>query len=173
MLPMNMKPQNFGGLGVEKWEDYCGRIGLSGSRAYREFVRQVVYDHFNLHNSLYPEFDINDFEFESIYLSVKEIKNSVRYFRNEQVDWWGEQYEEFKETNYPYIIFEKMSENKTPPFPPVIIQESTFSNNDGKALGSPFHLVEGTHRVSYLLHMAKIGDIEWNSTHEFIILKKV
>ncbi len=174
MLNDTIKPINFATFEIEEWENYCERVGITEeSEAKKQFYRQVVYDHFDHHNNHYPTFEIDQFNFELIELSVAEVNEKIRYFNNRPLnDWWGAQYDEFEQADQQYIIYQFMSQNHTVPFPPILIDSTSWENKDALPLGSPLHLVEGTHRVSYLLRMAERGIISWGSRHEFVLLTR-
>lgn len=171
MLNQYLKPLSFGKWDQETWEDYVKRVNVPEERAIREFYRQVIFDHWEHHNDHYPAFEVSDYNYEIVALTVMEVRANVNFFPGEKLeDMWGGQYEWFEEENREYIIYQSMSKNKTPPFPPVIIDTSNLVDDEWRVYGRPLHLIEGTHRVSYLIHMAKRGLVSWDSTHEFVQL---
>lgn len=171
MLAEALKPIGFDTFGKESWDDYRQRLGLPEEYAVQQFYRQVVYDHFLHFNDHYPDFNIEDYRIEVEYLSAQEANNLIRFFNDEAMDWWGEQYEEFKRENFDYIIFQEMSKNLTFPFPPILIEPTKLKGEGWRACGHPLHLIEGTHRVSYLRHMLSEGITSPDSKHQFIILR--
>ena len=72
MLPSEYKAQNYHEWNQERWDEYFLRLGLPDDEAKRQFFRQVVYDHFEHHNKHYPNFEIEDYEYSLIQLSVSE-----------------------------------------------------------------------------------------------------
>lgn len=171
MLPDKFKPLNYHEQDHEKWDDYIDRISVPDDEAKRQFFRQVVYDHFEHHNYHYPDFEIDDYNYEIVNLSVLDIRDKVRYFPGVALSqMWALQYDQFEGTNHSYSIYQEMSRNKTPPFPPVIIDSSKLIDKDWRIYGRPLHLIEGTHRTSYLLRMAERDIITWESLHEFVLL---
>lgn len=56
--------------------------------------------------------------------SAQEANDNIRFFDNEVMDRWGTQYDEFMPENQNYLIYQAMSKNLTPPFPPVVIDSS-------------------------------------------------
>ena len=62
-----------------------------------------------------------------------------------------------------------MMKTGTWPFPPVVI-EAGFARSLGAPtyIGRPFHLIEGTHRVSYALRMMEVGLVERTKPVEII-----
>ena len=171
VLPIDLKALNYHERDQEKWEDYVVRVGVPEDGPIRQFYCQVVYDHFEHHNDHYPDFLIGDYEFKITKLTVADVKNKVRFFNGESlVEMWGFQYDEFEKKDYDYVIFQRMSHEKTPPFPPIIIDSSKLVDNSWREYGRPLHLIEGTHRASYLLRMAERNIIDWESEHDFVLL---
>lgn len=172
MLPDSIKPIHFGTFDIEEWEDYRQRLFLPDEGAEKEFYRQVVYDHFDDFNERFPHFDIAKCSFELIELTVKEMDQMVKSFRNtnEELKHWGLQYDDFEKRNYDYSIFQYMSKHHKPPFPPVIMNTKNIEDNGWREYGKPYHLVEGTHRVSYLFRMAERGIISKNCSFQFVLV---
>lgn len=170
MLPVDIRPFNFGSFEREEWEAYRSRLVLPEDEAILQFYRQVVYDHFDHFNDHYPDFELSDYDFEIKILSAVEARDTIRFFRGDTLDSWGFQFDEFERRNHVYIIYHEMSKNKTFPFPPIIIEPSKLQGKDWRECGRPLHLIEGTHRVSYLRRMLTRGLIEANSLHRFVLL---
>lgn len=135
-----------------------------------QFYRQVVYDHFSHFNEHYPDFNLELYGFEILEMTAESAYDSIRQFRGEVVDWWSEQYDHFAEINYDYIIFQTMSKTGTFPFPPIILDPSLIKNVGWNECGLPYHLIEGTHRVSYLRHILEKKIISPMSLHKFVFL---
>ena len=91
MLPDHIKPINFGDFNKEEWNSYLGRLVLPEDEALRQFYQQVVYDHFDHHNEHYPDFDIDAYTYSFVFLTAQEVKEKVRGFNNELIDWWSQQ----------------------------------------------------------------------------------
>ncbi|MEW8508990.1 MAG: hypothetical protein AB2598_20080 [Candidatus Thiodiazotropha sp.] len=171
MLPTDLKALNYHKWDKEEWEAYVNRIGVPEDKAKRQFFRQVVYDHFEHHNEHYPEFEIDNYEYNIVKLSVLEVRDKVGFFYGKSIaEMWGDQYDQFEEDNADYLIFKKMSQEKTPPFPPIVIDSCQLVDKSWRVYGRPLHLIEGTHRTSYLIRMAERGIIAWQSEHEFVLL---
>lgn len=172
MLPLDYKPINFDKpFEKEPWEAYLTRIGLTDSRPEREFFRQVVYDHFDHFNYHYPCFVLSGYRLSMIQLTVNQVEQQIRYFHNDKItDEWKLQFDEFLKVDYQYLVFQRMKNDGTPPFPPVLIDSSKLID-DTWVYGRPLHLIEGTHRTSYLVRMAELGMIAWDSEHDFVLLQ--
>lgn len=169
MLSIAVKPINFATFNIEPWEDYSVRLALPNNRPEREFYRQVVYDHFDHFNHHYPDLKLDDYKVSIVNLTAKEVDERVRYFNNERVNFWSKQFDHYLEADQDYIVFQRMKKDGTPPFPPILIDSSKLV--DGAWIyGRPLHLIEGTHRTSYLIRMAELDIIEWKSIHEFVLL---
>ena len=104
-----------------------------------------------------------------VRLTVTEVEERVRYFDNELVTFWSTQFDQYLEADQDYIIFQRMKNDGTPPFPPILIDSSRLADGT-RTYGRPLHLVEGTHRTSYLVRMAELGLIARESLHEFVLL---
>ena len=171
MLTKSLRPIGFDDYQKEEWDVYWARVStIDASEAHREFFRQVVYDHFDHFNEHYPDFTIEDYEFTLKIYTVKEVDELVRFFMNVKMELWTEQFDEFQKSNHPYFIFQRMSKDLTPPFPPIFIDSSELIDKDWRVYGRPLHLIEGTHRFSYLIHMARKNIISWSSAHKFVLL---
>jgi hypothetical protein len=171
MLPEILKPFNYGCWDREEWSAYVERLDLPDQEAIRQFYRQVVYDHLDHFNNHFPDFELDDYAIGMEQFTAAQANDQVRFLGNKEMDWWGEQYDEFAAKNQPYIIYQEMSKNLTPPFPPVLIHSTQLVDSGWCTYGRPFHLVEGTHRVSYLRHMLHKGLITPDSTHNFVVLR--
>jgi len=171
MLPEILKPFNYDSRNREEWSAYVERLGLPEHEATLQFYRQVVYDHLDHFNRHYPEFELDDYAPEIECFTAEQANDLVRTLGNKEMDCWGEQYDEYAKKNQPYIIYQEMSKHLTPPFPPVLMYSSHLVDNGLRVYGRPFHLVEGTHRVSYLRHMLSKGLITASSGHKFVVLR--
>lgn len=169
MFPKTIKPLRFEEIDQEGWESYKERLSLPNDRALLQFYRQVVFDHWRHFNDVLPDFLIEQHEFEIRHMTVEEVERKVRYFGNEDLGaFWAEQFDLFHKKNQDYMVFQYMKEHLTPPFPPILLDPSALIPRKHWDYGRPIHLVEGTHRVSYLIRMAQREIIPWSSSHEFV-----
>lgn len=171
MLPSEVKPHGFNTWDKEDWSDYRARHSLPDCEATLEFYRQVVYDHFEHFNEHYPEFDLAAYWFSVEYMTAEEAYDRIKFFHNKPMTEWGAQYDYFKKVNHDYSIYQHMSKELTPPFPPILIQSALLVDSGWRVYGRDIHLIEGTHRVSYLRRMLELGEIEPESLHKFVILR--
>lgn len=171
MLPIELKPKNYDSFDREPWGQYVERLHLPDDEATRQFYRQVVYDHLDHFNDHYPDFELSDYSISLEMFTAQEANDNIRYLCNKPIDWWADQYDEFAKKNYPYVIYQEMSKNLTPPFPPVVVEASRLVDCGWRVYGRPYHLVEGTHRVGYMRHMLAQGIIASGSLHAFVVLR--
>ena len=169
MLPVKLKPRGFDQRDKETWESYCSRLSLTQDEAQREFYRQVVYDHFDHFNDLYPGFELDQYRPLISEMTASVAQARIRYFDNVRMTKWSWQYDEFERKDWDYHVFQHMREKGTVPFPPILIDASDLSH-DRYIYGQPLHLIEGTHRVSYLNRMLERELISPDSSHKFVIL---
>ena len=170
MLPKTLRPIGFNTWEREEWEQYRTRLSLPNDEAVLQFYRQVIYDHFEHFNDHYPSFKLKNYVIVTRQYTAQEAYDLVWFFKSEVMNWWGEQYEEYAKRNQKYIIFEAMSMTLTFPFPPILIEPRLLKNKGRNECGRPLHLIEGTHRVSYLRHMLETGRIHPSSRHLFVVL---
>ena len=87
------------------------------------------------------------------------VYENIRYDNNEEVDFWSTHFDSQRSSGESkYEVFTHMVSNGEWPFPPVIV-EAAFAATIGAptSIGKPYHLIEGTHRVSYLRRMIQLG----------------
>lgn len=157
----------------EAWLKYLSRIGEYAHRIDHRFLSEICYEHGQRFNDYFPDFNLDTHKIEIRSVTARQVQRYVRYDENEPVTFWAEQFDQFRaKAHYRYPIFEHMIRNRTWPFPPVVIDNTNgFATSLGmRALGSPWHLVEGTHRVSYLNRMLELGLITPSSQHEIFWL---
>jgi len=125
-----------------------------------DFIIQICFEHPDRFNEYFPGFDPACHCAQRIEKTIGWVYDSVRYDGNEAVDFWSGQFDFFRESNQQsYAVFAHMMRHRTWPFPPVII-EADFAASLGAAierLGKPYHLIEGTHRVSYARRMLELA----------------
>lgn len=174
MLHERLRPANFGELSCEPWEGYAKRHGLPQGDALTQFYRQVVYDHFEHFNDHFPAFELSDYTFSFVSLTASEAVERIRFFNRDTLDNWGWQYAHFEKLmsegkHRGYVIFDEMSTRLTFPFPPIIVDTSKLPDNTWRVYGRPLHLIEGTHRHSFLRHMLTRGLIKPDSQHVYVL----
>lgn len=171
MLPEKWKYFGANDLSREAWSDYWARQDFANDEATREFVRQVIYDHFDHFNEHYPNFEFGDYHFCIESWTARRAYNDIRFFQNATMDDWGLQFDQFEEMDFDYMIFREMKANRTFPFPPVVIDSCRLEDEGWRVYGRPYHLIEGTHRVSYLRRMLDRALVAGDSWHSFVVLR--
>ncbi len=124
-----------------------------------DFILQICFEHPDLFDELLPAFDPMEHCAVRVERELGWIYDNVRYRNNRELDFWYQQFDEFWESNNTdYEIYTHMIETGTWPFPPVIIAaEFAVSLGALEGVGRPYHLIEGTHRVSYARRMIEAG----------------
>jgi hypothetical protein len=174
VLDSHLRPQGFGILAQETWEAYSSRLELPNHEPTRQFYRQVVYDHYEYFNDQYPWFVMDDYEFVSISLRADKIARDIRYFDGEPLNtssFWHDQFDYFFDTQPDYAVFTEMMRRRTFPFPPIVLDPRDVPEGEGRSYGKPLHLIEGTHRVSYLTRMLELGLITGDSQHDLVLVQ--
>jgi hypothetical protein len=169
MLAKELKPIGFDTWEKEPWESYCSRLALPDSEGARQFFRQIPYDHFDHFNERYPDFEIGEYDLSIVRLTADEAAAKIRFFGNREMRMWCWQYDEFERKNQNYPVFRFMAKNGTYSFPPVVIDPKNL-RHDSYVYGKPLHLIEGTHRLSYLIRMLERGLILPESVHNFVFV---
>lgn len=156
----------------ESWEAYSKRLNVTDKEEKRYFIRHVIFDHFSNFTGRFPWFSNDVFTYRFENWKADQIHETVKYDRGEELDFW---YDHVKLNPDPRLTLLKyMFDEKTWPTPVVIFD---FSENPEviQNLGdriTPIHLIEGTHRVSYLKKMLIMGLIDGKSKHKILVLRK-
>lgn len=120
-----------------------------------DFILQICFEHPGRFNDFLPRFDVRRHMARRVRRTAGWVYDNVRYDDNQPVDFWFEHFDSpLASGRSDYEIFNHMIEHGEWPFPPVII-DSAFAATLGapENIGNPYHLIEGTHRVSYLRRM--------------------
>jgi len=138
-----------------------------------DFICQICFEHPNRFDNIFPNFDPHLHSALRTKKTMRWIYDHVRYDDNEDLDFWFEHFDENHAKPYPkYEIYNYMIEHKNWPFPPVII-EAEFGSLLGASikLGQPYHLIEGTHRVSYARRMQQLGLLDSSKEMDLIEIR--
>ena len=137
-----------------------------------DFISQICFEHPCRIDSLLPHFDVKLHAAQRVSRSVSWFYDNVRYERNQELDFWGWQFDNFLasgKTNYK--IFTHMIAEKNWPFPPVILAANfAFQLGAPKDIGRPYYLIEGTHRASYMRRMMQLEMVPGDKLVELIEL---
>ncbi len=170
-----MLPKNLNGPGTlftpEAASAFIARAHDRYPQLPKDFVSQACYEHADRFDEYFPLFDVAKHAVIERKVTSDWVYHNLRYDENESLEsdnFYGWQYEEYLNSGSDYSIFVEMKKNKTWPFAPIIV-ESSFAMSElgsNSTLGSPYHLFEGTHRVSYLLKMLSLDLIKSHSLHK-------
>ena len=118
----------------------------------RDFILQICFEHPCRFDELFPRFDVELHSAVRIVKSTAWIHDNVRYDRGESVDFWCERFHSLYSTSeVSDEVFRPMIQNGTWHFPPVVIEfKFALSLGAPRDIGTPYYLIEGTHRLSYL-----------------------
>ncbi|HCA56553.1 MAG TPA: hypothetical protein DEP46_01070 [Blastocatellia bacterium] len=170
MLAPELRPIGWDTWDKESWDCYRSRLVVPDDPALKQFYRQIPYDHFDHFNERYSNFELGDYTCSIVEMTAGKAAATVRCFGNLEMRQWCWQYDEFERTNSSYPIFREMSEKGTAPFPPVLIDACELMD-PSYVYGKPLHLIEGTHRFSYLIRMLERQIIRSDSPHSFVLLE--
>lgn len=172
MLPIELKHESKTYRGDEEWESYLDSIGTYRNLDH-EFLSQICYEHYERFNNYFPRFNIQKNTIKRITLTTEDIYSKIKYDNNQELNFWYEHIN--SESNLKslsdYPILQTIINNGTWELPPVIIKNKLAKKLGDKNYGAPIHLIEGTHRVSYLRRWFEKGNIDKHKEHEFIIIE--
>lgn len=172
MLPKELYQESRVYQGGKEWKNYLSSIGEYANLDH-EFLSQICYEHYDRFNEYFPRFDIHINRINRIKLTTEEIYNNVKYDRNQEIDFWYSHIDTdiSKKWRKPYPILDSILQNGTWQLPPVIIRNELACRLGNMHYGEPFHLIEGTHRVSYLRRWYEKGMVDRYKAHEFLIIE--
>lgn len=124
-----------------------------------DFLLQICFEHPDRFDDLLPAFDLEKHSAVRVGRSLGWVYDNVRYNRNEEPNFWYVEFDKFRRVSCTdHEIYTHMVQTGTWPFPPVVIEaEFAVSLGAPNNIGKPYHLIEGTHRVSYARRMMEIG----------------
>lgn len=109
-------------------------------------------------NELFPDFELSNHTVRQIEKSAFWIRDNVRYDYSEKVRFWDTRFDDLEKRGSDDFIFRSIQKLQVWPFPPVVIEyHFARSLGAGESIGRPYYLIEGTHRVSYLLRALDLG----------------
>ena len=151
----------------EPWEGYVQRLGIPDEPALRHFLRQVIFDHFSSFNGRFPWFRLEDFDCSFEDWTANEIHLTVRYDRRQDVDFWYSHIGSGK----PYALLRHMEASLTWRDPPVVFVFPSESQWCADPKLAAVHLIEGTHRISYLKKLLIDGKVRGQTRHRLLVCK--
>lgn len=155
------------------WNQYLDSIGELASRLDHDFLSSICYEHFDRFNSMFPKFDLDRHLVIREKFTTKWIYDNVRYDNNQKLDFHSHMIDDYLHghNKYNYFVLQDCVNNGTWPFCPVIIEHDFGLSLGGKNLGSPLHLIEGTHRVCFINRLYELGMVKENKFHEVLVIK--
>lgn len=173
MLPQNLRQTDTLFRDDDCWGRYLEKVGPYAKSIDRDFLSQICLEHFDRFDDYFPGFNIDRHRVCREKLTTRAIYDSVRYDKGERLDFWYFQMDDYlagiSKLQYPQL--EHCAENGTWSFPPVLI-EKTFGESLGPyELGGPLHLIEGTHRVSFINRLYELGKIGAEKEHEVLVVR--
>ncbi len=173
MLPSILKKSDTRYQGDLNWESYLIQVGDFAETIDRDFLSSICLEHFDRFNRCFPEFDINKHRVERVSFTAEQIYSEVRYDDNKPLDFWYFQVDDYLNgtSRLTYPPLEYCLKNRTWSFSPVVIDHAFGCELGGCRLGHPYHLIEGTHRVSFINRLLELNIIDASSTHEMLIIR--
>ncbi|ADE13441.1 hypothetical protein Nhal_0238 [Nitrosococcus halophilus Nc 4] len=170
MLPSNLKGpgETITSLNAEAFiSDNSGRY----PNLDPDFISQICFEHPTRFDSFFPGFNPQEHTALRTERSASWIKGNIRYDNDDDLRFWFKQFDDFRSAGKGSKVFEYMIEHRNWSFPPVIV-EWRFAQELGAPsyVGRPYYLVEGTHRVSYLLRMLELGLVKETDSYQLIVI---
>ena len=125
-----------------------------------DYILQVCFEHPARLDAILPQFDARRHVARRVVKTAGWVYENVRHDDNRDVDFWFEHFDsQLHSGRSDYEVFNHMVKHGEWPFPPVVVEASLAASLGAPSgiIGKPFHLVEGTHRVSYLRRMIQLG----------------
>lgn len=142
----------------------------------QDFIKQACCEHPERTNHYFPNFNPDEHVVIEREVSPNWINENVRYDHSLELD--DERFYGFHFKNYPnerphFHVYNFMIQHYTWPFPPIFVQRDFAREELGSHdwLGTPFHLFEGCHRISYLLKMLQMKLIDGESRHTVLEIR--
>ena len=141
-----------------------------------DFISQICFEHPDRFNELFPNFNPKIHAARRRIVTMQWIYDNIRYNANAKINNWNFHVDMQLDCKDPrtYHVLKYIRENKTWPFPPVIIN-ANFGIKLGISaaqVGRPYYLVEGTHRVSYANRMFELNELKNDAEMEIIEILK-
>ena len=146
-------------------------------RLHPDFIRQACCEHPDRMDSFFPDFDLNLHEVVEREVTADWIAENVRYDDGESLE--SDEFYGFHFDADPprekrgFEVYNYMIRNLAWSFPPIVVNAGFAKESLGCpfGLGYPFHLFEGTHRISYLLKMLSLGLLHGISKHTVLEIR--
>jgi hypothetical protein len=159
----------------KEWNEYLIKIGDFSKTVDKEFLSQICFEHFERFNIYFPLFNFEHYKVIRIKKTTREIYETIRYDKNEEINFWCFQVDDYLDRreleNYDNLRY--TVENKTWSFAPVIIEHSLANKIGNYDYGKPFHLIEGTHRISFINRLYELELINGDAEHELLCIVEI
>lgn len=172
-LLRQLQPARFGSPDVEAIADYLSRVRSLLPNFPDSVIAQWLHRHYNDAVSDYGWLGLDALTFTRESWVVGRLKVDVTSFKNDLMDRIGHWTHHFQNADYAAgnWLIEAMKRSGTWPEPILVLQnDSGYTMPNGLALGTPFHLVEGHHRLGFLWAMQAAGSLPPTSTHDIWVL---
>jgi len=156
-LLRNLKPANYGNHGCESFASYLPRAQTLVPHFPDSVAEQWLHRHYNDVVSQYGWLGFEDLRFTLDGWTVERILREVRSFEGQDYDsikHWVRWFRDPKYATDDWLV-QSMTSAGTWPQPIITVRNPTdLALPNGLPLGKPFHLVEGHHRLGFLMAMA-------------------
>lgn len=181
LITIPMLPENLRGpcqcIYFPDGESFLEKAFAAYPGLHPDFLRQACCEHPDRMDAFFPLFDIEVHPVVEREVTADWVAKNVRYDDGESLE--GDGFYGFHFAQNPprermgLEVYNFMIQNLTWPFSPIIVESGFAEKALGCdfQLGSPFHLFEGTHRVSYLLKMLSLGLISGDSRHSILEIR--
>ncbi|HLO45608.1 MAG TPA: hypothetical protein VK175_14820 [Leadbetterella sp.] len=171
MLPIELtrEPKFF--ANDEFWEEFINQIGKYAKIIDKDFLSQICYEHAHRFNYQFPKFDINKNQIIRVHKTAQEILNEIKYESGQELTFHFDNVNNYllnPQNEINHDVLKYILDKGTWSFPPVIIKYNLALKLGCKKAGCPIYLIEGTHRVSYIIRLVEVGIISKDSKHEFL-----
>lgn len=172
MLPSNLHGpcKTIGYAGAATVSDFLERNAERYPQLDRDFIVEICFEHADRFDELFPRFDVHSHAAVRVRRKAGWLLENVRYDDDEPVTFHLGRFQMLmRRGETADEVLGPMLANGTWHFPPVII-ESNFARSIGapRHIGTPYYLVEGTHRLSYLHGLVQRGMIGAETEHDVL-----
>lgn len=157
----------------EVWNRYLKKVEAYLEILDRDFISQICFEHFDRFNDYFPRFDIHHHRIFRETITTKELYELVFYDKGKRIDFWYFQMDDYLAgvSKLQYPLLEYCAKHGTWSFPPVLIEGNFGETLGSYELGKPLHLIEGTHRVSFINRLYELARISAEDRHEILMVK--
>lgn len=156
-LLKELGPVGYGDFNVEPLEDYLARVKELAPQYPDCILKQWFHRHWDCVRSDWAWIGLPWLRFHREFWSTDRIYSNLSYSNKKNVDSWSAQFRNDRRLRESYLG-EFMLEHGTWPVPIIIVHNNAgLTMPNGIPLTSPYDLLEGHHRLSYLRAMYEDG----------------